>query len=276
MTLATRDWSALRPSEAQQREAVEPQRIPPLREVESDPERRLEHLEARVDELERQREGLEEFAARAAHELVAPLVMTEAYVAMVTRRLEPGAHAASLHDLDAVSRAAGHARRLVEMLLHEARTSDRPLQRRPVQLDELVADCVRLLEPEIRARNAEVRIDPLPSVPGEPALLASVFTNLLLNGLRYSPRDRCRVYVSAAPAPPGAVRITVDSNGPSIGAKDRERIFAPYQRGANERRARGAGLGLAICRRIVERHGGRIGVEPLPRGNRFWFTLPAG
>jgi signal transduction histidine kinase len=267
----------LTPSEGQsQRQTIEVRPVRALREFERDPERRLEQLEARVEELEHQRAGLEDFAARAAHELVAPLVMTEAYVAMVTSRLEPGTHAASLHDLAAVSRAAGHARRLVEMLRHEARTSDRPLQRRPVDLDEIVADCVRVLEPEIRARNAEVRVDPLPSVPGEPALLASVFTNLLLNGLRYSPRERCRVRISAGPEPPGAVRITVDSNGPSIGPKDRERIFAPYQRGANERRTRGAGLGLAICRRIVERHGGRMGVEPLPRGNRFWFTLPAG
>jgi signal transduction histidine kinase len=67
----------------------------------------------------------------------------------------------------------------------------------------------------------------------------------------------------------------IDSDGPTINAEDSERIFAPYQRGQHERRMRGAGLGLAICRRVVERHGGRIGVLPLQGGNRFWFTLSA-
>jgi two-component system sensor histidine kinase KdpD len=71
-------------------------------------------------------------------------------------------------------------------------------------------------------------------------------------------------------------RFCVDSEGPTISAEQRERIFEPYYRGAGERRARGAGLGLAICRYIVERHGGHIGVAPAPGGgNRFWFTLSA-
>jgi signal transduction histidine kinase len=70
-------------------------------------------------------------------------------------------------------------------------------------------------------------------------------------------------------------RVTVDSDGPPIPLEDSEAIFAPYRRGKHERRMRGAGLGLAICRRIVERHGGAIGVRPRATGNAFWFTLPA-
>jgi len=74
----------------------------------------------------------------------------------------------------------------------------------------------------------------------------------------------------------GTWRLIVEDQGKGIPASERERIFEPYYRGAGERRARGAGLGLAICRYIVERHGGHIGVAPAPGGgNRFWFTLPA-
>ena len=71
-------------------------------------------------------------------------------------------------------------------------------------------------------------------------------------------------------------RLSVQSQGPTIPVQDRKRVFEPYNRGRGERRARGAGLGLTICRQIVERHGGQIGVTATSQGeNRFWFTLPA-
>jgi signal transduction histidine kinase len=72
-----------------------------------------------------------------------------------------------------------------------------------------------------------------------------------------------------------AWELGIESEGEPVPAADRERIFKPYCRGNGERRARGSGLGLSICREIVERHGGEIGVVPLAAGNRFQFTLPA-
>jgi light-regulated signal transduction histidine kinase (bacteriophytochrome) len=253
-------------------------RRPPLVEIRQepqDPATRIEALSARVHALERERDGLEDFAARAAHELVAPLVMTEAYSAMIASRLDRVMQADALRDLDAISRASAQARRLVEALLDEARAGDQPLRREHVDLEAVLVDVLRTLQPEIAARAAEVEFSELPTVQGEPTLLCGLFTNLIVNGLRYGPRDGARIAVAAAREHPGAWRITVDSDGPTINAEDSERIFAPYQRGQHERRMRGAGLGLAICRRVVERHGGRIGVLPLQGGNRFWFTLSA-
>ena len=72
-----------------------------------------------------------------------------------------------------------------------------------------------------------------------------------------------------------AWQLGVESEGEPIPDADRERIFQPYRRGTGERRARGSGLGLSICREIVERHGGELGVMPVEGGNRFQFTLPA-
>jgi signal transduction histidine kinase len=101
-----------------------------------------------------------------------------------------------------------------------------------------------------------------------------VFTNLLTNALKYGPRHGGTIAV-------GAVRVThgwqlgVESKGEPVPPADRERIFKPYCRGNGERRARGSGLGLSICREIVERHGGKLGVVPVEGGNRFQFTLPA-
>jgi signal transduction histidine kinase len=252
-------------------------RRPPLVDVldERGGDEEIAELRARIAELEREIEGLEDFAARAAHELVAPLVMTEAYSAMVATRLDRTAHADALRDLDAIGRASAQARRLVEALLDEARAGDEPLEREQVELGSVVTDVVRTLQPEIAARAVLVEAGPLPAVHGERTLLTGLFINLIVNGLRYGPREGGCITVAAAPEHPSAWRVTVDSDGPTITAEDSERIFAPYQRGPHERRMRGAGLGLAISRRVVERHGGRMGVLPLPDGNRFWFTLPA-
>jgi signal transduction histidine kinase len=237
-------------------------------------EREIESLSARVEELEREKEAVEAFAAIAAHELVEPLVMTEAYATMVSDRLDKEQHADSCRDLDALGRGAARMRLLIETLLHDARSSGRSIVRRPVALDGVMRDCLELLGPDIDARGAHVDIGPLPTVTGEEAMLSSLFKNLLINALKYSPRQDTKIRVGASRT--GAFwRFEVESEGPTIPAEDRQRIFEPFHRGRGERRARGAGLGLAICRRIVERHGGAIGVDTAPAGgNVFYFTLP--
>jgi light-regulated signal transduction histidine kinase (bacteriophytochrome) len=238
-------------------------------------ERELERLSARVADLEREKASAEAFAALAAHELVEPLVMTEAYASMVSDRLDGEQHADSLRDLDAISRSAARVRLLVETLLHDARASDRQLRLEDVDLNVVVRECVELLGPHIDARGARIEIGELPVVRGEEVLLTGVFSNLLVNALKYGSRTESTIKVSAT-SENGDWRLIVDSEGPTIAAEDRERIFEPFHRGAGERRSRGAGLGLAIIRRIVERHGGRVGVTSANgSGNRFFFTLPA-
>jgi signal transduction histidine kinase len=120
-----------------------------------------------------------------------------------------------------------------------------------------------------------VKVVTLPVVRGNESLLRGLFANLLLNGLKYSSRNQPQLSVEVS-REGDFWRFSVLSQGPTIPVEDRERIFEPYQRGRGERRARGTGLGLTICRRIVERHGGEIGVAPaVGGGNRFHFTLPA-
>jgi light-regulated signal transduction histidine kinase (bacteriophytochrome) len=234
-----------------------------------------ERLSARVEQLEREKAALEAFAGVAAHELVEPLVIAEAYATMVAERLHDGEHAESQRDLAALARTVSRTRLLLEALLHDARTTDDHLADRSVDLGEVVAECVDLLDQEVAARGASVHVGDLPTVSGNESLLNGLFANLIMNALKYSPRDGAEIAIAAAPEN-GAWRISIDSEGPTIPLEDRERIFDAYQRGTGERRARGAGLGLAICSRIVERHGGRIGVDPAPGGgNRFYFTLPA-
>lgn len=238
-------------------------------------EHEAQRLSARVEELEREKAALETFAGLAAHELVEPLIVTEAYAAMVAERLDEVEHAESRRDLAALARTVSRTRLLLEALLNDARSTQQDLIQRPVDLGEVVAECLDVLAPEVAARGASVSAGELPTVSGNEALLSGLFTNLLMNALKYSPRRGAEIAILAFREGSEWV-VCVDSEGPTIPVEDRERIFNPYQRGTGERRARGAGLGLAICRRIVERHGGRIGVVPAAGGgNRFFFTLPA-
>jgi len=239
-------------------------------------EAEIQRLQGRVARLEREREAMEMYAAVAAHELVEPLIMTEAYAAIVGERLDAGEHADSRRDLHILGRGAARMRRLVETLLQEARSSDRPLDLREFDLDAVARDCLALLAPEVEARGMRVELRPLPRVRGDEPLVSGLFSNLIVNALKYSPRQGGAVCIGAA-AEPGAWRIWVQSEGSTIPEADRGRIFEPFHRGREERRVRGAGLGLSICRRIVERHGGEIGITGANGdGNVFYFTLPDG
>jgi signal transduction histidine kinase len=237
----------------------------------------IARLRDRISELERQKEEAEGFAAAAAHELLAPVVLIDACAATVSDRLDHDErHADSLRDLDVLRRGCAQSRLLVDSLLHHAAFRGRPLRSGRVDLDAILADCLTMLAPEIRARHAQVEVVPLPAVEAEAPLIAVVFMNLLVNALKYGPRTAGLVRVDGT-REPAAWRFEICSQGQTIPPEDRGRIFEPRRRGSNERRARGSGLGLAICREIVERHGGEIGVAPGEdgTGNCFSFTLPA-
>ena len=232
-------------------------------------------LRARVEQLEREREQLESFSAMAAHELLKPLVMSESYATFLNERVGHSLDMESRRDLEAIIRISSSVRLLVQALLLDARENKRPLRREDVDLAEVLRDCVRMLETEIEMHNARLDIAPMPVVKGDAALLGGVFSNLLSNALKYGPRNDNDIRVSAVRTMTGWT-IGIDSPGPALPARGRERLFEPWRRGPGERRATGVGLGLAIVRHIVERHGGKVGVtSPDGVGNRFYVTLPS-
>lgn len=234
----------------------------------------LAEMASRIEKLEREKAAAEGFAAVAAHELVEPLVMAEALVAMLHDKLERDGDTRTVAELDAIGRTTARARMTAEVLLHEARAAHTPLQTERVVLAGIVDECLWLLRPRIQLREARVVVEPLPVVRAEPVLVYGVYFNLMVNALRYGPAEGSVIRLDAD-RQDDFWRLSVTSNGRTIPASERARIFAPFERGTGERRLHGAGLGLVICKRIVARHGGRIGVEPSAGGNRFWFTLPA-
>ena len=237
---------------------------------------RVEQLERELEESRAQAAKLERFAAMAAHEVLKPLVMTEAFATMIAERGGHGLDLETRRDVDTLIRISSRMRVLVEAMLMDARPDQEPLARQAVDVSKVLNDCVEMLGAEIRAREVKVDVDPMPVVPGDEALLTGVFGNLLSNALQYGPREGGEIQISAERSEAGWT-FSVESPGPPIPEGDRQRIFEPWQRGWGERRSKGVGLGLAIVRQVVERHGGQVGVTSPPNAaaNRFFFTLPA-
>jgi signal transduction histidine kinase len=237
---------------------------------------RVEQLERELAESRAQTAKLERFAAMAAHEVLKPLVMTEAFATMIAERGGHGLDLDTRRDVDTLIRISSRMRVLVEAMLMDSRPDVEPLRRQAVDVSKVLNDCVEMLGAEISAREVRVDVDPMPVVPGDEALITGVFGNLLSNAIQYGPREGGEIQVSAERSEAGWT-FSVESPGPPIPEIDRQRIFEPWQRGFGERRSRGVGLGLAIVRQVVERHGGQVGVTSPPNtaANRFFFTLPA-
>jgi len=234
-------------------------------------------LERRAVELERSNADLAQFAAVASHDLSEPLRTVASYLGLLRRRhggeLGRDADAFIDHAVDAAQRM----RALIDDLLAYARVGRGEEARgAPVDLGETVAATLRSLAPAVAEARASVHVGPLPAVTGDAPLLGQLFQNLLANALKFRGERPLEVRVSAERAR-RAWRFRVADNGIGVDPAAAEQIFGMFQRGGEDEEGSrgGTGIGLAICRRIVERHGGRIWVEPTPGGGAtFRFTIP--
>jgi PAS domain S-box-containing protein len=234
-----------------------------------------EHLRAVAADLARSNAELEHFAYVASHDLQEPLRMVASYTQLLARRYK------GKLDEDAdefIGFAVDGARRMQELindLLTYSRAGTQPLQLQPVDTLLLVDQVVNDLAAAIRDSNASVTHDNLPIVQGDPTQLRQLFQNLLANGIKFHrPAEAPRVHVSAT-LEHGPWTFSVSDNGIGIEPRYLERIFVLFRRLHTRADYPGTGIGLAICKKIVERHGGQIRVESAPgRGTTFWFTLP--
>jgi PAS domain S-box-containing protein len=222
-------------------------------------------------ELLRSHAELERFADIAAHDLREPLMA----ITQLTALLERGVESQRAEIIAHLRAAAAHGSRLVDGLLDLARVGRGAPPAEPVDLRLLVEGLLETLAPQIEAAGARVDVAPLPVVRGVEGELARVFQNLLANALKFRGAAPPVVAVSAARSP-REWTLTVADNGPGVSERNRERIFELFARGQADGQAPGTGLGLAVCRKVVELHGGRIWVEPAPGGgSAFRLTLPA-
>ena len=210
---------------------------------------------------------LASYANVVAHDLSEPVAGISMLVSLLERRPEQPPPPAVLQQLRASSE---RARDLIDGVLLHARAGELTVERVP--LAELVADVVADLRPRLDDARAAVAIGPLPEVDGDPQQLRRVLQNLLANAVKFRAEAPLRIEVSAMRDSHEWV-FTVRDNGIGVSPEQAGRIFGMFARADRERD--GTGIGLAVCRRIVEAHGGRIWVEPAAGGgSAFRFTLP--
>lgn len=226
-------------------------------------------------DLTRSNAELSSFAFLAAHELKSPLQAILGFASLLDRAFGPALDPQAREFVGWIVAGAGRMNALVEDLLTYCAVDTDDARSEEVDLAEVVAGCCEELDPEISRRGATVSAGPLPEVTGDPVQLAQVLRNLLANALKFVPEGRApEVHVSAERGPE-VWTVTVADNGIGVEEESRERIFAMFERLHPRERFKGTGIGLSICKRIIERRGGRIWVEANPGGgSRFRFSLP--
>ena len=246
-----------------------------LRAANADLELSRVHLEERAAELERSNNDLEQFAYAASHDLSEPLRTVAGFSQLLAARyagqIDDEADEMIRYMADGVERM----QQLIDDLLLYSRVGRAPLREDRVDLGEALAEARAWLGPAADDAGAEITSDPLPSVLGEPGQLTQVFQNLLANAIKFTaPGVTPVIHVSATSAD-GEWRIAVADNGIGVEPRQAEAIFKMFGRLHPIESYPGTGIGLALVKRIVERHGGRIWVEAGETGGSvFVFTLP--
>ena len=227
-----------------------------------------------IDALERSNAELQQFAYIASHDLSEPLRMVSSYLQLLRRRYKGQLDGEADEFIDYAVDGATRMRSLIEALLAYSRAG-RGGDPAPVELDDVVSDVLRTLAAAIVHSNGHVEVRSLPRVMGDRVQLEQLLQNLVANALKFRDGRRAHVWVRADASPTGMVQISVADAGIGIDAAHRERVFKMFQRLHDREAYDGTGIGLAICRKIVERHGGRIWVEEREGGGTvFRFTLP--
>jgi PAS domain S-box-containing protein len=226
-----------------------------------------------VAELERSNTELQQFAYVASHDLSEPLRAISGFAQLLARRYEGSFDEDADRWLTNVTDGAERMRTLIDALLAYSRIGTTPERRETVDVGAVVADALEDLGPAIQEAGATITVGELPTVTADPTRLGQVFQNLLSNALKFRGATPPRVEVTAA-REPGLWRFSVTDDGLGVDARYRERIFEIFRRLNHRRDFPGTGIGLAICRRIVEDHGGTIEVrDRVGAGSEFTFTV---
>ncbi len=237
-------------------------------------EERLQRIELaeRGQELERSNKELEEFAYVASHDLSAPLRAISGYLDLIGRRYQPGPEVA--HFMERAMLACVRMQTMTDDLLIYSRASHHELLLEAVQTGEVVGDLQEMFARQIEGEGARVEIGELPTVRADRAQLSQVLQNLIGNALKFHSDEPAQIRIGANRE--GRYwRFEVADNGIGIGPEHVEQLFKMFHR-PNGEQFPGSGIGLTVCKRIVDRHGGSIRHEPAPGGGSvFSFTLPA-
>jgi PAS domain S-box-containing protein len=239
-------------------------------------EKLVDALASRGAALARSNRELEQFAYIASHDLQEPLRMVGSYTQLLEQR-----YAAQLDDdarefLRYAREGATRMRELIDALLSYSRIDSRAQPYRPVPMDQVLTVALTNLKASIEAANATVTRTALPTVDGDPLQLGQVLQNLIGNAIKFRGPNPPHIWVSAERRGP-VWQFSVRDDGIGILPEYQDRIFIIFQRLHSREEYPGTGIGLAVCKKVIERHGGRLWVESTGtpgQGSSFYFTVP--
>jgi len=226
-----------------------------------------------ISELERSNTELEQFAYIASHDLQEPLRMVSNYVQLISKRYKDRLDRDADEFIDYVVKGTAHMQTLLNDLLTYSRAGSAAGSFALTDLSSALSRATVNLKPLIDESRAEIRHEDLPAVYADEVQMAQIFQNLISNAIKFRSNGPPRVNISADLVNNEWI-VRVSDSGIGIDPKYSERIFHIFKRIHSREKYEGTGIGLAICKKIVERHGGRIWVESEPgKGSTFCFTL---
>jgi light-regulated signal transduction histidine kinase (bacteriophytochrome) len=233
-------------------------------------------LAAKADDLARSNGELQQFAYVASHDLQAPLRNIVSFSRILTERYAGALDAEGREFLGFVREGAMSMHGLINDLLDLSRVETRGGQFVQCDLNRVLDDAMEVLELELEPTRARVEYSGLPSLQADPLQLQKLFENLISNAVKFQTAGQQPVVRITARMEAHECRIEVLDNGIGIEARHLDQIFVIFRRLHTVDKYPGTGIGLAICRKIIDRHGGRIWVDSEPgRGSRFHIALPA-
>lgn len=237
-----------------------------------------DHLEdlvrERTTELARSNADLEQFAYVASHDLQEPLRMVASFTQLLAKRYRGKLDADADEFIAFAVDGANRMQRLINDLLAYSRVTTRKSPFLLIECDKVLDSVINNLKLAIDESGAIIARDPLPAVMGDPLQVGQIFQNLITNAIKFRSDEPLKIHISADLKNTEWV-FSFRDNGIGIDSDQYERIFVIFQRLLDKKETPGTGIGLAICKKIVENHGGRIWVESRPgEGSVFYFTIP--
>ncbi|MGB9937321.1 MAG: sensor histidine kinase [Methanobacterium sp.] len=233
-----------------------------------------DELKELVNELQRSNEELQQFAYIISHDLQEPLRTISSFIQLLEMRYKGKFDKDADEFMDYINDGSTRMRQMIQDLLQYSRVTTRGGEFKPVSAESILQNTISNLKVAINENKAKITYDRLPAVTVDDKQLSRVFQNLILNAIKFKREDEDpRIHISARKDNNDYV-FSVSDNGIGIEEKYFDRIFTIFQRLHTQDEYKGTGIGLAIVKRIIERHGGRIWVESSPgRGSTFYFTL---
>lgn len=230
-------------------------------------------LKHNVQELARSNAELEQFAYVSSHDLQEPLRMVASYTQLLEKRYSDKFDEKGLLFMHYIVDGAKRMQQLIDDLLMFSRVGTRGKELQPISVENVLRTALLNLRPAIEESGAHITYDPLPQVMGDATQLTQVLQNLISNAIKFHTEQSPRIHIGVSKKN-NYWQFAVQDNGIGIEQEHFERIFVIFQRLHGRTDYPGSGIGLAICKKIVDRHGGQIWVESTPgKGTTFYFTL---